>query len=302
MHWHILGAGAVGCLFAARLQQASIGVTLLLRSPERLEQLGLNGNRISLQDATRVQEVPVQSDLISGQGPINHLLVTTKAYDGAAAIESIASRLAPGAQILLLQNGYGHQQAIARQFADRPVWAGITTSGVRRLAPFQLKVAGEGETRIGPLNQKALACGSLPHGWQQLQHRVIATDIEQALWQKLAINAAINPLTALLERPNGALLEPQYLPKLTDICREIEAVASACGQALFDTPLLDQVLRVAGDTADNRSSMLEDLSAGRRTEIDEITGFLCAEAARHHVTTPVNRELLNAVVYRQGIA
>ncbi len=302
MHWHILGAGAVGCLFAARLKQAGIDVSLLLRSPERLEQLRQNANQISLQDDDRIQEVPVKADLIQGQGPISHLLVTTKAYDSLAAIESIAPRLTTGAQILLLQNGYGHQQSIASRFDSYPVWAGITTSGVRRLAPFQLKPAGAGETRIGPLNAKAQTRSPLPDGWQQLNHRVMATDIEQALWQKLAINAAINPMTALLGRPNGSLLEPQYLQQLSEICAEIESIANACGRALFDTPLIDQVQRIARDTADNRSSMLEDLSAGRRTEINEITGFLCAEAERLKVTAPLNRELLNAVVYRQGSA
>lgn len=302
MHWHILGAGAVGCLFAARLERAGIDVSLLLRSPEREQQLNLNANRISLQDGDRVEEVPMQAELIEDGNPISHLLVTTKAYDSASALESIALRLLPGAQILLLQNGYGHQQEIARRFFAWPVWAGITTSGVRRLSPFQLKLAGQGETRIGPLNPAAVQYGTLPDGWQQLEHPVIATDIERALWQKLAINAAINPLTALLGRPNGALLEPQYLPQLTGVCREIEAVASACGQTLFDTPLLEQVLKVARDTAENRSSMLEDFSAGRATEIEQITGFLCAEADRQRVATPLNRELLNAVVYRQGRA
>lgn len=302
MHWHILGAGAVGGLFAARLGLAGIDVSLLLRSPQRREQLKQQANRLSLQDGDRVEEVPVSAELIDDRGPISHLLVTTKAYDSAAAMESIASRLQPGAQILLLQNGYGHQQQIAQTFANWPLWAGITTSGVRRLAPFQLKVAGEGETRIGPLNQTAALCGALPDGWHRLKHRVIATDIERALWQKLAINAAINPLTALLDCPNGALLEAQYRPQLTALCLEIEAVASACGQPLFDNPLLDQVLKIAEDTAENRSSMLEDFSAGRRTEIDQITGFICAEADRHGLETPVNRELLNAVVYRQGRA
>lgn len=302
MHWHILGAGAVGCLFAARLRQAGIAVSLLLRSSERLEQLRSGGNRISIRNNPAQPHHPISGDLINNAGTINHLLVTTKAYDTEAAMAAISDRLAPGAQILLLQNGCGHQQTIARQFASRPVWAGITTSGVRRLAPFEIQISGEGETRIGALNRAAANTGSLPAGWESLKHPVSPADIQQALWQKLAINAAINPLTALLECPNGDLVSDTQLPRLTALCEEIERVASACNQSLFETPLIDQVIRVAQETAHNRSSMLEDISAGRRTEIEQITGYLCREAEKAKVSVPLNRELLDAVIYQQAIA
>ncbi|WP_432697979.1 ketopantoate reductase family protein [Marinobacterium sp. YM272] len=301
MHWHILGAGALGCLFAARLREAGIETSLVLRSAERLEQLVAKSSHITVHDSAGDRDLPVSGDLIDGAGSISHLLVTTKAYDTDRALASVKHRLTPGAQILLLQNGCGHQQAIARRFSGQPVWAGITTSGARRISPFEILVSGEGETRIGPLNPLATERGALPDGWQALRPPAIAVEIEQALWQKLTINAAINPLTALLGCANGELISDEHLPRLTALCHEIETVASACHQPLFETPLIDQVIRVARDTAANRSSMLEDISAGRPTEIEQITGFLCREAEAAGITAPLNRELLDAVTYKQAI-
>ncbi|GGB83416.1 putative 2-dehydropantoate 2-reductase [Marinobacterium zhoushanense] len=302
MRWHILGAGAIGCLYAERLTRAGIAVTLLLRDDVQLDRLKQLGGQLRIQRHNAWHTAQVDAEMIAASGTIQHLLVTTKAYDSLDAIHAISPRLTPDAQILLLQNGYGHQQKSAAALSPRPVWAGITTSGARRAAPFEVIQSGEGQTLIGRLNPPAAASASYPAGWERLDHPVqISTDITRALWQKLAINAAINPLTALHGCRNGELLKADYREELTALCSEIERVATACSQPLFDTPLLEQVQRVANTTAQNRSSMLEDLRAGRRTEIEQITGFLCSAAREVGVDTPLNTRLLNAVRFEQSL-
>ncbi|KEA63237.1 2-dehydropantoate 2-reductase [Marinobacterium lacunae] len=300
MRWHILGAGAIGCLFAERLARAGCDVTLLVRTEAQLEGLNRLDNIVSVQIDNTWHLARVDAETVADSSAIQHLLVCTKAYDGLDAINAISPRLAPDAQIVLLQNGYGHQQKSALALAPRPIWAGVTTSGARRTGPFRVVQSGEGETQIGRLNLPEGADHGLPDGWSTLDHRVVLNgDINRALWQKLAINAVINPLTALHGCRNGELLSPVYRQELTTLCTEIENVASVCTQPLFDTTLLEAVLEVAENTAQNRSSMLEDLSAGRPTEIEQITGFICAAARELGEETPLNTELLNAVRFEQ---
>lgn len=307
MRWHILGAGAIGCLFAERLDRAGLDPCLILRSEEQLDTLRQLDNRIRVQVDDQWHEASVDAELLhdcqNSDGPhIRYLLIATKAYDAADAIAEVSPHLAPDAQILLLQNGYGHQQKSMAALSPRPIWAGITTSGARRVAPFRVVQSGEGRTLIGQLNLAEGTQAKLPDGWERLQHPVeLSDDITRALWQKLAINAAINPLTALHDCRNGELLDDTYRDELEALCDEVERIAAACSQALFNIPLLAEVKKVAKNTEHNRSSMLEDLSAGRRTEIEQITGFLCAAAREVGVETPLNTRLLNAVRFEQGL-
>lgn len=170
--------------------------------------------------------------------------------------------------------------------------------GCARPAPFQLLLAGEGETTLGPLTP---AAQGFPRGWEGLEHPLHYTaDIDRALWCKLAINGVINPLTALENCSNGALLEPRHGPILESLCAEIEAIARAAGHPLFAQPLIHQVKQVAASTAANRSSMLEDISAGRPTEIDQITGYLCRVADARGVAAPLNRQLLQEIHRLEG--
>ena len=290
MHWHILGAGAIGGLFATRLLDAGIGVTLLLRNQQRLAEFVAAGRQLTLATDTGLLQYPLEAQCCEAPEPIDHLLIATKAYACHTALTALLPRLHADTEILLLQNGCGQQQALAERLPGHAIWAGVTTSGVRRLGPFQLRPAGAGETRIGPLTATAQG---LPAGWNRLAHPVQeVADIRQALWQKLAINAAINPLTALYGCNNGALLEPEHEPLLNRLCLEIEQIADAADQLLFEQGLIEQVRRVARDTAANRSSMLEDISAGRRTEIDQITGYLCQQARKYGVTAALNERLL----------
>lgn len=300
MRWHILGAGAIGALFAERLSDAGLDCCLLLRDQAQLLALQRLGARLQIHRPEGQRHLSLQAEAVL-QPPdsppaskITHLLVTTKAYDSLPALLSLLPRLAEDAQVVLLQNGLGHQQQVAERLAPRPVWAAITTCGAYRNGPFEITPAGAGQTTLGRIDSTG---ADLPDGWDRL-----GTDIHshprilQPLWQKLAINAAINPLTALYGCRNGELLtQPDYRQQLSALCTEIELIAAARQQPLFEQPLLEAVSAVAEATAANFSSMLQDVRAGRRTEIDQITGFLCAEAGAVNLQAPLNSALLKQI-------
>ena len=289
-HWHILGAGAIGCLFAARLQQAGAGVTLLLREPASDEAVEL-----LLEQGEQQQRLQLPASNCLAQSPISHLLVCTKAYDVAAAVDSVAHRLNPDSQVLLLANGMGFDQPLVQNYPWMQLYYGTTTEGAYRLAPRHIRHAGRGQTRLGRPGQEK------PAPWfatwpRALQHCHWEADMEQALWAKLAINCAINPLTAIHQCRNGELEHnPQLAAQVSALCAEIAAVCTAAGYTGLATGLHREVQSVIRSTANNQSSMLQDVQNARPTEIDYITGHLLAVAARHGIATPRNSTLFTGV-------
>lgn len=289
MHWYILGPGAIGTLWASLLLQAGHRVTLLQRQPDARQQ------RIEIISSRGASCIEPATEALSSEGPdIEHLLVTTKAQQTEAALAQITPRLSPDAQVVLLQNGMGQHEAAARLLPSQPLWAATTTAGAWRESPTRLQLVSLGSTRIGPWDTNPM---QQPDGWAALDIDLESThNIKSVLWRKLAINCAINPLTALHHCRNGELLtDPARHETLRQVCREVDAVAEALEIKLFDTPLVEQAEAVAQSTGNNLSSMLQDIRLHRPTEIEHITGFLCRQAEHLGLSIPVNRALLEQV-------
>jgi len=290
IHWHVLGAGAMGCLFASALHRAGRAITLVLRDGG---ETGYATLRVEREDATEEVRVPVSAG--GDKGPISHLLVTTKAYDVHPAVTSVAHRLDGHSQVLLLVNGMGFAEELQRDFAWLVPYHGTTTEGAYRLAPAHIRHAGRGQTRLGRPGQDD------PPGWFEhwsaaLDSCVWDRDIAQAQWLKLAINCAINPLTALHDCRNGELAQrPELAREVARLCREIAEISAAAGYPRIAERVQSAVDEVIAGTADNRSSMLQDILQGRRTEIDYITGHLLAVARQHGIAAPCNTALLEDV-------
>ncbi|WP_432470672.1 ketopantoate reductase family protein [Amphritea sp. HPY] len=297
MHWHILGAGAIGLLWAGMLNRAGFTTTLLFRNSEKLAAFQQTG-KLSLTQAAHqeqdTQQYPADARLVSDPGRIDNLLLTTKAFAAVDAFNTVKPFLSADARILLLHNGMGPQEALAQQNPELNIWAGSTTDGAYQSAPYQVVQAGKGETRIGALN------GNMSGLFRQLSpaidNLIHEPDIIPVLWRKLAINCAINPLTAIFNCKNGELAtNPEYRKEMAEICTEVEQVARALGITLFEKPLIEQACHVATVTARNSSSMQQDVMHRRPTEIDSITGFLCQQAAIAGIDVPANQQLLMQV-------
>ena len=289
-HWHVLGAGAIGCLFAAALRRAGCEVTLLLREGS------LPGERTVLIEGDHgTERLVLPTSTPAAENPITHLLVTTKAYDVAPAVAAVRHRLDQQSQVLLLANGMGFAAEVAREAPWLQLFHGTTTEGAWRIAPLHIRHAGHGTTRLG----RSGAATPAPwfRCWRDgLPHCVWDPDIERALWLKLAINCAINPLTAVHRCANGELSGRADLAvEVARLCDEIATISAAAGYPEAAQEIHEAVARVITATAANRSSMLQDVLAGRRTEIDYITGYLLAVAGRCGVEAPRNRALLDAL-------
>lgn len=282
MSWHILGAGSLGCLWAVRLARAGVPVQLILRDPQRLQAYQQAGGLTLVeQEQARLYAIPGQT--LDNPQPIRRLLLACKAYDAEAAIAGLAPRLAAGAELVLLQNGLGSQDAVANLLPHARCILASSTEGAFRQKDFQVVFAGHGHTWLGdPLNLEVpawldeLKTAGIVHDW--------SLDILGRLWRKLALNCAINPLTVLYDCRNGGLRE--HPAEVASLCSELAELLQSCGQSLAAEDLLGEVQRVIQATAANYSSMYQDVSQGRRTEIAYLLGYACAAAQRHRLVLP----------------
>ncbi len=293
---YILGAGAIGGLWAWRLQTAGYSVALLGRSTAPRELLIHDGPRHHHACFTEfsTQAPPT---------PITRLLITTKAQDTRPLIQALLPAITPGADIILLQNGLGVREELLQLLPQALLLNAITTEGVYRPSRNELVLAGAGDCDIGCLDPDQQASAqALVRAWQARGLPLSWHDnILPKLWQKLAINCAINPLTVYFDCRNGELLKkPEALALMQEVCRELAELMQAKALTASAEQLYQRVLAVAQATAANTSSMLADVRAGRATEIAYMNGYVVREAKTLGLAVPTNAALYQAARARQA--
>jgi 2-dehydropantoate 2-reductase len=288
----VFGAGALGSLVGGLLSQRE-DVTLVGRK-EHLEAVRAHG--LAIRGATQLVAHP-QVALSAAEASTPELLVlTVKAYDTERALRDARPLLGPSTAVLSLQNGLGNLERVTSAVGEGLALGGVTTHGVTFLEPGQVHHAGVGYTLVGgapgtrPLAQEVAAMLTRAGLKAEPTER-----IQGELWAKAILNAAINPLTAITGLPNGQLLLQPGLKELMErVVAEGEGIAEAAGVELPEG-LAERARRVAQLTAGNKSSMLQDIERGRRTEVDSICGALVQAARGAGLNAPLNAALLALV-------
>ncbi|WP_249976698.1 ketopantoate reductase family protein [Vreelandella olivaria] len=292
-HW-IIGPGAIGRLLAHSLAPLAEVVVIgrralpaqqLLTTPES-EQRAQHLNMVTLAElASEAHEQPA------------FVHITTKAMAAEAALENLKNVIAPTTPLVLWQNGFLAQPRINQSWSG-PVLCSTTTEGAYLTGNDGVVHAGHGHTYIGDLKNQH---GALAETVVQMltQAGLAATkvdDIRNRLWQKLAVNAAINPLVALHGVRNGALGNAPYSGQVAAVVKEIAAIMSAesilppAGEHGVDA-WLALVWQVVENTANNKASMLQDVEAKRATERGAILGPLIENAQHHGLACEVLQNL-----------
>lgn len=281
---YILGSGAMGSLWASYFYPQHTLHFIQRQANPKGYTFNLEPNQCLIHANSH--------DALRLNNTIQFLVLATKAYDALTAIDSIADQLSTDAQVVLLQNGLGSQQAIADKYPNIQLYACSSTEGAYKKDEHTLVHAGKGINSIGPLNQQAslnkLQTWLAPNRFQWHD------DIQPILWRKFMINCAINPLTVLYDCQNGELIKhPQYREHMSRICDEIDLLTNALNYQI--EPAFELAEKVCQLTANNFSSMLQDKHKGNATELSFMTGYLLSQAARLEVSCPVNQALLNVL-------
>ncbi|WP_255198586.1 ketopantoate reductase family protein [Halorarius litoreus] len=280
MHVVVFGAGSLGSLMGGLLAREH-DVTLVGRDPHvstiREQGLRVDGAFEFVVHPDARTDAPPSADLA---------VVTVKAFDTPSAATALAD--CDLEACLSLQNGLGNEETLATEL-DCPVLAGTCTYGAMRPEPGVVTCTGVGEVVLGPREG-----GSQPSADRAFAAfdaagvvTELADDMPRRLWEKLAVNAGINAVTALARVENGALVDGPANTVATEAAREVATVAREEGIDLSDTEAVAAVERVAAATAANTSSMHQDVLAGRRTEVDAISGYVADRAEG----VPVNATL-----------
>lgn len=299
--WVVLGAGSMGCLWAAYLQRhlakvaAEPAVTILVRNEGTIRQFANQAHQVRLEVDNRYLDTTLQVALAQTySSPIRNLLVATKAFDVDAAIASVEHLITHDTSIVLLQNGLQpHYDTISRFGAERVVSIS-TSNGAYLRAPFHVVHAGAGKSWLGQfgadqsLSERLLQ--QLPTAELNITH---IASIAQQLWRKFAINCNINILSALYQIKNGELLtHPQAKQELIALCEEVQSILAAIPEAPSLALIYESTREVLLATAENYSSTLQDVRKWQRTEIAQFNRYLCAMARANGAQCPYNQYLL----------
>ena len=250
----------------------------------------------------RTTKSQIEASQTMGRGnDFDLILLTVKSYDTQSASLQLNRSPANKTPILSLQNGLGNIEILQRHLKGRHLLAGSTTEAALGIGPGHVVHTGKGMTWIGEpggrLTLRSVAIGKAIRdaGFEM----VVSRNIQGILWSKAIVNSAINPITALARVRNGELLRnPNLREAATRVVSEGAAVAIARGVVLRPRPA-SLLRKIIASTSNNRSSMLQDIEAGRKTEIWEINGRISMLGRSIRVPAPLN-ELLTMLIDGQS--
>ena len=293
----ILGAGAMGCLFGAAFHRAGHAVTLVDVNAAHIAAIDDRG--LELDTRAGVEHLPIPALLPADMREVADLVVVfTKTFHTVGALEGIRAAIGPDTQLLSLQNGLGNDRKLAGFVPDAQVMVGASMLPSDLVGPGKVRSHGEGNSKLYPAFggdpafaaevAEALTAGGLP---AQLDPQIHA-----AIWSKAVFNAAMNPLCALTLRTPGFLgANAESRAMITAVVNEGVAAAHANGVMIDPAPIHALTETSMADHADHEASMLQDVKAGRRTEVDAINGAIVEAARVVGVPTPVTETLWQLV-------
>jgi 2-dehydropantoate 2-reductase len=293
----IVGAGAMGSVFGARLAESGCETVLLDVRADVVEAIESSGITVR-RDGTE-RRVPVRATMDAASvGRVDIALIFVKSFHTVAAAESIRPLVDDSTIVATLQNGLGNARILAEIFDPGQVVQGVTAESGTSLGPGIVDHPGSAPTYVGPVAGNSLtASESFAEVLRSAGFDAQATlDIETEIWKKLVIGASTLPAPALLGLACGPLMRhPQLHELVDDTAREVVAVARAKGLEVDAEERVAYIHDLLMEVEDAKGSMVQDIEAGRRTEIDVINGGIVLEADAHGVPVPINRTLVALV-------
>lgn len=283
----IFGCGALGSLLAFKLVRSGVDIRVCQRPGAQFDAVQANGiTFLDREGNTEIAKCFVVHSL-DGLEPSDVVLVLVKAYQTEEAALQIKGNLSPNGIVLTLQNGLGNAETLARELGEDHVSAGTCTYGAHRVGPGIVAWGGDGVIRLGPWKR-----GRDVFPVEDLLERAglvvkVEPDPRRALWEKVILNASVNTVSALTRLKNGQILEvPSAVNLMKELAEEGIRAAKLAGEEIDNKSMWELVRSVLYKTAENRTSMLQDVESGRETEVDAIVGTLVEQARSKGETLP----------------
>jgi 2-dehydropantoate 2-reductase len=314
MRIRIVGAGALGLLFANQLTHTAAHIELITRTHNQSNVLNRKGLVSLDENKERVVSIQTYSNSSSSDSnhfrePVDWLFLMVKQKDiTELLLKQLLELSTPETRVVCFQNGIGHIELLMKAFSPKRLYAAVTTEGALKLSDNSVKHTGKGITWLGRVEETANDSMQWDESEKMLQSLLIEAGFEiylskkiiSRIWNKLLINAVINPLTAVFQLNNGALLQSVYLKELMKALLEEGSIVAKHAQIEIADDLWKQLLQVCERTAENQSSMMKDITEGRITEIDWINGALINFANPYKLALPTHQTVYRMVKYLEG--
>jgi len=293
----VVGPGAIGILLAGLLLKSKEDVWLLDKDADRAARIKKNGLKCEGLTSFKIVSPKITS-LPEDVKDADVWFICVKSYDTKNVLKKIADYVGPQASVLSLQNGIGNGELLIERLGSARVLLGTTHMASTLLEEGSVRHAGEGETIVGRLD------GSLSVALKDVRELFlksklpikISKDINGVLWSKLVVNVGINALSAILRLKNGRLIQSENSHKiLREAVTEAVKVAKRKRIKLMFDDCLSKAESVCEATAENVSSMLQDILNKKKTEIDFMNGVIVRQGESLGIKTPVNALLVDLI-------
>ena len=286
----VLGAGGIGSLVGGFLSKNND--VLLVGRENHVNEINKNGliikgavnENFKVEAATKIDSID-ENDLI---------ILSTKATNNEKTLNEIKNLIKKNNTILCLQNGIGNEDKI-RKIVDCTVLRGIITAGTVFLYPGKIECSNLGDIFVEESNDSEKIVDLMNKSGLKAQ---VSPDINDRIWKKLIANCVMNPLTAIFRIKNGELAKCPDLIK--SIVHELILVANKESFNYSEEEVFENIMDIIKESKLNKSSMLQDIVKGRKTEIDFLNGAVVELGKKRNINCPVNRSLVEMVKFLEN--
>lgn len=293
----VLGAGAMGSFFGGRLKAGGAEVTLIDVNPAHLGAINRDGLRLDTDRGSQVVRLAADTPA-TARGSYDLILVFTKTMHSRAALEGVRHLIGPDTTLLSLQNGLGNKEILLDFVPASRVLVGMTTYPADMIGPGHVYSHGQGKLRFMTSDgSDAPVLGRIAAAFRAGGFDAAADPrVEATVWEKVAFNAALNTIAATTRSTVGRIGRlPEARALAHRIAGEVVRVANACGVTADDEAVHRLIDHALDNHVDHKPSMLQDMLAGRQTEIDAIAGEVVRRAQRAGIPVPAT-EAMRALV------
>ncbi len=297
----VIGAGAMGSIYGGHLSLHN-DVTLIDTNPKVIETVQQNGLKIEENGQENIYR-PSAAVSCEGMEPVDLIILFVKALYSKAALSGNRNLIGPNTYVMTLQNGSGHEDILGESVPQDHIIIGTTEDNGEVLGFGHIRHGGVGNTNVGMLTEdKENFLNKLKESFDSCGFNVrIHPNIQQLIWDKLFTNVSLSAVTAVLQVNIGYIAANEYAWQMTmALLHEAVETAHALGLEADEEKLAEKIKATSVGSPEGVTSICADIRAGRKTEVDTISGSVVRAAHKAGVPVPVHKFVVNTIHALEG--